>query len=724
MPKQLPVWGIEIGNSAFKALLCHLENQQVVADSFEYIEYPKMLSQPEADPDALISEAMAQFLAKHPMREVRVAISVPGQNGLTKFFKPPPIEVKRIPDIVRFEAKQQIPFDLNDVVWDYQLMPGSQVFEGFAMDSEVGLFAMKREQAYRWLKPFQTADVEVDVVQLAPGALYNMLGYDRLADKLAVEDFDADNPPPSLVLLNLGTDTTDLLVTNGFRIWQRNMPIGGNHFTRQLTKELKLTFAKAEHLKRNARQAEDPKLVFQAMRPVFNDMVTEIQRSVGFFQQQNRQAKVDRLLLCGNAVKLPGLVAYLGKSLGYDVLTVDQFSRLSGDEVLSNPTFKENLSTFSVCYGLCLQGLGQGPLRSSLVPREILTDRLVRAKKPWALAAVAALMAGMVGHYVFTQSRWSVVHEDLWKTAQTEADNTSSVSAKEKKDDADLEAKREFLTKVGEELVGNQEGRLHWMELFRTINELLPRDPKYPDFNFPSPTEYPLDKRRTVVIDKVDTKRHADLATWFTPLKTEWQDRMRTWQQLTGKELPISTTIEEDPGPTGPGWVITLTGYHYYNSDRSLEGPNFVLTTVYDKFLTGTVDLPMRRVMENGVIDEKIQPLTVKQLGITYPVMLKYNPRPKEVLVGNPEYDPTALPEDGVPPPPPTPPPAGTSGTNKPVIPKDPRGRPQSFEAKRFDFTLEFCWKETTVAEREEMQKKMEEEKAANNPPSGEVAMN
>jgi hypothetical protein len=92
--------------------------------------------------------------------------------------------------------------------------------------------------------------------------------------------------------------------------------------------------------------------------------------------------------------------------------------------------------------------------------------------------------------------------------------------------------------------------------------------------------------------------------------------------------------------------------------------------------------------------------------------------------VGNPEYDPTALPEDGVPPPPPTPPPAGTPGTNKPVIPKDPRGRPQSFEAKRFDFTIEFCWKETTVAEREEMQKKMEEEKAANNPPSGDVAMN
>ena len=58
------------------------------------------------------------------------------------------------------------------------------------------------------------------------------------------------------VVLSLGTDTTDLVVTNGYRVWQRNVPLGGSQFTKQLTKELKLTFAKAEHLKRNARQAE------------------------------------------------------------------------------------------------------------------------------------------------------------------------------------------------------------------------------------------------------------------------------------------------------------------------------------------------------------------------------------------------------------------------------------------------------------------------------------
>ena len=89
----------------------------------------------------------------------------------------------------------------------------------------------------------------------------------------------------------MGTDTTDLIVTNGIKLWLRNIPIGGNHFTRQLSRELKLTQAKAEHLKRNARQAEDPKTVFKAMRPVFTDLVNEVQRSLTFFQSMDKTGR-------------------------------------------------------------------------------------------------------------------------------------------------------------------------------------------------------------------------------------------------------------------------------------------------------------------------------------------------------------------------------------------------------------------------------------------------
>ena len=147
-------------------------------------------------------------------------------------------------------------------------------------------------------------------------------------------------------MLSIGTDTTDLVVTNGYRVWQRNIPLGGNHFTKQLSKELKLTFAKAEHLKRNPKQAEDPKAIFQAMRPVFADLVTEVQRSIGFFQSLDRKAKIGSVVMLGNTMKLPGLVQYLAKHLGYDVKEIESFNKLSGASVVTAPSFKDNLLAF------------------------------------------------------------------------------------------------------------------------------------------------------------------------------------------------------------------------------------------------------------------------------------------------------------------------------------------------------------------------------------------
>ena len=141
---------------------------------------------------------------------------------------------------------------------------------------------------------------------LTPLALYNFLLFDQMQELPPVDQYDPDDPPASTVILSLGTDATDLVVTNGYRVWQRSIPIGGNHFTKSLTKELKLTFAKAEHLKCNATAAKNPKALFQAMRPVFNDLLTEIQRSLGYFSSVNRNATIKKIVALGGAMKMPG----------------------------------------------------------------------------------------------------------------------------------------------------------------------------------------------------------------------------------------------------------------------------------------------------------------------------------------------------------------------------------------------------------------------------------
>ena len=317
MRKIQAVWAIDIGQAALKALkLVPGPNpDEVVAEAFDFIEYPKILSQPDADPRNWFARRLPPSPTATTSRDARLRSRSPGQAGLVKFIKLPPVEKKRIPDIVKFEAKQQIPFALDEVVWSYQQIGGDEEVseEEFTM-AEVGLFAMKRDQITRAILPLTVAGIEVDIVQMSPIALYNYICFDQLK---------GGGSKDSVVVLDIGADNTDLIITDGTRIWQRNVPIGGNHFTRALTKELKLTFAKAEHLKRNATKAPDPRAIFTAMRGVFNDFTSEVNRSIGFYSSINRTAKIRKVLGLGNGFKLPGLQKFLQQNLNQEIEKVD-----------------------------------------------------------------------------------------------------------------------------------------------------------------------------------------------------------------------------------------------------------------------------------------------------------------------------------------------------------------------------------------------------------------
>jgi type IV pilus assembly protein PilM len=398
MSLQPGVWGIDIGQCALKAIRLQIIDNKVTATAFDYVEHPKILSQPDADPDALTKEALEKFLSRNPIKGDKVAIGVPGQSGLARFVKLPPVEEKKISDIVKFEAKQQIPFPLEEVVWDYQKVSEGTVEGGFAIDTEIGLFAMKRDMINRFLNHFAGVKVEVHYVQMAPLALCNYITYDFL--KRGGPDGDV-SPLPTVgkkkcfVALDIGTDSSSLIITDGGKIiWQRPIPLGGNHFTRSLTKEMKLTFAKAEHLKRNAAKSPELANILKALKPVLTDFVGEVQRSLGYFTNTHRDAHIEAMVGLGSAFKLPGLQKYLGDKLQLKVEKPSKFARIVGDAVTASPVFMENVLTFPVAYGLALQALSIARIGTNLLPPEITLDRQIRAKKPWAVAAAASLLLG------------------------------------------------------------------------------------------------------------------------------------------------------------------------------------------------------------------------------------------------------------------------------------------------------------------------------------------
>lgn len=636
------VWGIDIGQCALKALRLEQINGVVTATAFDYVEHPKILSQPDANPDELTREALEKFLSRNPTKGDQVAMSVPGQSGLARFVKLPPVEEKKITDIVKFEAKQQIPFPLEEVVWDFQKVSEGTVTDGFAMDTEIGLFAMKRDMISRFIGHFQSVKLEVHHVQMAPLALTNYVTYDLLKRG----GIDGEVAPAQVVgkkkcvvALDIGTDGSNLIITDGGRIiWQRPIPVGGNHFTRALTKELKLTFAKAEHLKRNAAKSPELANILKALRPVLQEFVGEVQRSLGYFTNTHRDAQIEYMVGLGSAFKLPGLQKFLADKLALEVRKPDKFARCSGQVVADAPVFKEHLLSFAVAYGLALQGLAVSRLTTNLLPPEITFERKVRAKKPYAVAAAASLLLGTTvlayGYSVpLAQVSDPRIGESIAK-AKTVIGTAGTVDKQINEKKKEVEQTQ---TEV-ESIVAGQAERVNWLAMNKFINESVPvpgpaaEKPNPEDkraYNLGGGLEKywaTIQGRRAVqklqervgkgidpllaltdddmreflatidieaiygrytknlegFYDNIETKRRKDIdnrkkfpGAEYAP-RDWWENKA---DRPVGPGLPVPTT-EVELKPKGEGWVVEVRGSTYWHPEPTSETDRFIMDTL------------------------------------------------------------------------------------------------------------------------------------------------
>lgn len=557
MAEQRAVWGIEIGQYALKAVKLRYAEaaEQVVAVAFDYVPFPKILSQPDAIPEELIPQALETFLSRNDLAGDLLAISVPGHSALVRFIQLPPVESSKVAEIVKYEARQQIPFALEEVIWDYQSLGSGIEESGYMLDAEVGLFAMKRDQVLQALRPFTNAKLEVELIQIAPLALYNVLTYDELGIRPGEPGGGGEE---HTIVLDMGCDNTTLLVSNGAKIWVRNVPIGGNHFTRALTKEMKLSFAKAEHLKCNATKSPDPRAVFQALRPVFNDYVSEIQRSIGYFSSVNRQAKISKVLGFGNGFKLAGLQKFLQQNLQYDVERPDSFKALAGDAVLNAPLFQENILGFAVPYGLALQVLGQTKIRTTLLPPEIASARKIRKKKPWAVATAAALLGGMSLSMIGNGITYSAVHTPEFESAVSEAGTFGTkVSGFTSAYEAEKSAFAAMQQKA-EDLVAGRRNLL-WLELYKAINDTLPRD------TGDDQDVMDIEKRNQVSISSITAQHVADPSTWFSGLP----DNVKRTMREDERETPPESSAEQG------NYILTLHGVHYHHDEEDIDAQGF-----------------------------------------------------------------------------------------------------------------------------------------------------
>ncbi|MCH2133453.1 MAG: type IV pilus assembly protein PilM [Phycisphaerales bacterium] len=375
-------WGIEVGAYEIKAI--RLEDAGatgVEVTDFAVIPHKRVLTTPDLDQNEVIRLSLGQLISQKDLEGENLVMSVPGHSAFARFAKLPPVEPKKVPDIVKFEAVQQIPFPIEDVEWDYETF-----MDDDSPEIEVGIFAITRDRVQEQLDMYAEVGLSPEVLTLSPVALFNAMYYDH--------DLVEEDEP--LVYIDIGTQATDVIIADQGRCWIRTFPIGGTHFTDAIAEHFKLSYSKAEKLKMETSTSKYAKNIMGAMRPIFANLLQDLRRSLDYFRASHPNREISGMIGAGSTFKIPGLRKFIGQQLQVDVNRLDEFRRITvaGREAA---TFAEHNVSMATAYGLAMQGIGRAPIDINLVPTGVLREQIWHRKTRWFIGAAAlAIVAGGV----------------------------------------------------------------------------------------------------------------------------------------------------------------------------------------------------------------------------------------------------------------------------------------------------------------------------------------
>ncbi|HUS72200.1 MAG TPA: type IV pilus assembly protein PilM [Sedimentisphaerales bacterium] len=563
------VWAIDIGSNSLKAMHLSAEGNVVEVTGFDNIQHGKVVTGDgvrAAERDELVALSLRQFVEQNNLGKDDVIISVPSQNSFARFVNLPPVEEKRIPEIVKFEAVQQIPFDINDVQWDWQLMT-----EAGSAESRVGIFAIKNEVVNSAMEHFGRENIQVGYVQMAPMALYNYVLYDH--SDLARSDDEAT------VVLNIGAENTDLVVCTSSTVWQRCILIGGNAFTKAIANTFKLNFEKAEKLKRTAPMSKYARQIFQAMRPVFTDLATEIQRSLGFYRTSNPNTKLSKIIALGGGTKMRGLLKYLQQTVEIPVERPDSFKKLAISSGVSAAKFHESVSDFGIVYGLGLQALGLGRIESNLLPRGIARSMAWANKAKYFTATAGLILLVSVlsfGRALFDKANYSDKSSERRQTSEIiyEADQSIRKVKAQKSAGSGYEAiiqkelevfnYRDIVPLLTETIISalpNEKNNPNQSELYRAFAAA----------DVETVLKTPRKERKQIFITDMQTYFVEDVNTeMFASRDGEYYERNRYREQYAGagSRQGVGTAKQGEPG-----FLVTIVGHSPYKNIDELMDP-------------------------------------------------------------------------------------------------------------------------------------------------------
>ncbi len=407
--------------------------------------------------------ALSDLVQRNKLAKSKARYAISGQAVFTRFVKLPPLQDDNIEQLVTFEAQQHVPFPLNEVVWDYELIEG-------ATDKEVVIVAIKSDALDEINGAVNDGGLGTAEVDVAPMALYNAFRSTY------------GNPEEPILIIDIGAKTSNLLYIEGKRFFTRSIAIGGASITAAIAKEYNISFLDAEHQKisnglvalgggHTEQMDEAVAALAMVIRNALSRLPAEIARTTNYYRSQHGGSAPRRVLLAGGGANLPYTLEFFQEKLNLPVEYLNPVRNVAIGKGVDSAVIQREGHLMGELVGLGLRGIGKSEINIDLVPVVVEQARAADRRKPFFIAAAAVALLG-VGSWAALQNVAASQAEDK---AKTMADQQQTLAPLKTQIDGLLK-KEASLRQIVNGFTGAEADHAFWMDLLAEVRGAFASD--------------------------------------------------------------------------------------------------------------------------------------------------------------------------------------------------------------------------------------------------------
>ncbi|MEI9999045.1 MAG: type IV pilus assembly protein PilM [Verrucomicrobiota bacterium] len=338
---------------------------------------------PNKDEDRakFITPTLARIYKEQRIKSHELYLSISGQSVFMRFVKLPPVDAAQVEQVVRFEAQQNVPFPIDEVTWDYQMMPARTAG---STEAEAVIVAIKKEVLEAEVQAVERAGMAIKQVDVAPFALLNAFRYSE------------PQTGDCSLIIDMGARSTNLVFVEKSSFWIRNVPIAGNQISQAICNEMQEPFNAAETLKKGKGFVSlggvyadpddaDAARISKLIRTTMTKLHVDINRSIAYYRTTLNGAPPKRVFLTGGSSQLPYLDLFIGDKLSLPVAYFNPLRNVNLSPAVNTSYLQQNSCYAAELVGLALRATGSCPARSRLTRRRSPRARPRSASSPTTL---------------------------------------------------------------------------------------------------------------------------------------------------------------------------------------------------------------------------------------------------------------------------------------------------------------------------------------------------